>query len=162
MNDSLVNRVEAEVNQWRSREERFNKLFSFSLSSNRALLIEKLKYYDRMAAKYKSTQNLEERFALKMLKQERRRMEKQLYPNLLIRLLRRLMVAPVKQQLAVGKENRRTEENSYALRQQAQRIGFPDLAAKIDEQIKQGQPQFSLPVSYYLNDKERVDRSQKS
>ena len=47
MNHSLVNRVEAELNQWRSREERFSKLFSFSLSNNRALLKEKLDYYDR-------------------------------------------------------------------------------------------------------------------
>jgi len=76
MNNSLVNRVEAELNQWRSREERFSKLFSFSLSNNRALLKEKLDYYDRIAAKYKGTQDLDERFALRVLRQERNRIEK--------------------------------------------------------------------------------------
>lgn len=157
MNNSLINRVEAELNQWRSREERFSKLFSFNLSTNKALLKEKLEYYDRIAAKYKGTQDLDERFALRMLRQERNRIEKQLYPNLLIRLLRRLLVAPVKEQIVIRQDNRKTEENSQALRHQVQRAGFPDLSARIDEQMKQGHQQFSVPVSYYLNDKERLD-----
>mgnify|MGYP001084978797 CR=1 FL=1 len=157
MNNSIINRVEAELNQWRSREERFSKLFSFSLSTNKALLKEKLNYYDRIAAKYKGTQDIDEQFALKMLRQERNRIEKQLYPNLFIRLLRRLLVAPVKEQIVIRHDNRKTEENSQALHQQVQRAGFPDLSAKIDEQIKQGQQQFSIPVSYYINDKERLD-----
>lgn len=157
MNNSLVNKVEAELNQWRSREERFSKLFSFSLSSNRALHKEKLDYYDRIAAKYNGTQDLDERFALRMLRQERNRIEKQLYPNLFIRLLRRLLVAPIKEQIVIRRDTRKMEENSQALHQQVQRAGFPDLSSKIDEQIKQGQQQFSIPVSYYLNDKERLD-----
>lgn len=157
MNNSLVNRVEAELGQWRSREERFSKLFSFSLSTNRVLLKEKLEYYDRIAAKYKGTQNMDERFALKMLQQERNRIEKQLYPNLLVRLLRRLLVAPVREQIVIRMDNRKTESNSQALHQQVQRAGFPDLSAKIDELMKQGHQQFSIPVSYYLNDKERLD-----
>lgn len=157
MNNSLINRVEAELNQWRSREERFSKLFSFSLLSNRALLKEKLNYYDRIAAKYKGTQDLDERFALRMLRQERNRIEKQLYPNLLIRLLRKLLVAPVREQMIIRQDNRKTEQNSQALHQQVQRTGFTDLSTKIDEQIRKGQQQFSIPVSYYLNDKERLD-----
>lgn len=158
MNNQLpINRVETELNQWRSREERFSKLFSFSLSSNKALLKEKLQYYDRIAAKYKGTGDIDERFALGMLKQERNRIEKQLYPNLLIRLLRRLLVVPVKEQIVIRQDNRKTEQNSQSLHQQVRRAGFTNLAAKIDEQIKQGQQQFSLPVSYYINDKERLN-----
>ena len=157
MNNSLVNRVEAELNQWRSREGRFSKLFSISLSSNRALLKEKLDYYDRIAAKYKGTLDLDERFALRMLQQERNRIEKQVYPNLLIRLIRRLLIASVKEKIVIRQDNRKSEQNSHALHQQVQRTGFPDLSAKINEQIRQGQQQFSIPVSYYRNDKERVD-----
>lgn len=157
MDSSRINKVEIELNQWRSREERFSKLFSFNLSSNRALLKEKLDYYDRIAARYKGTQDLDERFALRVLRQERSRIEKQLYPNLLIRLLRRLLIAPLKEQIIIRQDNRKTEQNSQALHQQVQRTGFSDLSAKIDEQIRQGQQQFSIPVSYYLNDKERID-----
>jgi len=146
-----------ELGQWRSREERFSKLFSFGLSNNRALLKEKLEYYDRIAAKYKGSQDMDERFALRMLRQERNRIEKQLYPNLLIRMLRRLLIVPVKEQIVIRQDNKRMEGNSQALHQQVQRAGFSDLSAKIDEHIRQGHQQFSVPVSYYLNDKERMD-----
>lgn len=157
MDISRINRVEIELNQWRSREERFSKLFSFNLLSNRALLKEKLNYYDRIAARYKGTQDLDERFALRVLRQERSRIEKQLYPNLLLRLLRRLLIAPLKEQIIIRQDNRKTEQNSQALHQQVQRTGFSDLSVKIDEQIRRGQQQFFIPVSYYLNDKERID-----
>lgn len=156
-NQQPVNRVEMELNQWRSREERFSKLFSFSLSSNRALLKEKLDYYDRTAAKYKGTPDLDERFALKVLRQERNRIEKQLYPNLLIRLLRRLLVVPFKEQIIVRQNERRTKQNNQVLYSQLQRAGFSGLSEKIEGQIRQGQSQFEIPVSYYINDKERLD-----
>lgn len=156
-NQQPVNRVEMELNQWRSREERFGKLFSFSLSSNRALLKEKLEYYDRTAAKYKGTPDLDERFALKVLRQERIRIEKQLYPNLIIRLLRRLLVVPFKEQVVIKQNERRTEQNNQMLHSQLQRAGFSGLSNKIEEHIRQEQPQFAVPVSYYINDKERLD-----
>ncbi len=152
-----INRVEMELGHWRSREERFSKLFSFGLSNNRALLKEKLEYYDRIAAKYKDSQDMDERLALRMLRQERNRIEKQLYPNLLIRMLRRLLIVPMKEQIVIRQDNKRMEGNSQALHQQVQRAGFGDLSAKIDEHIRQGHQQFSVPVSYYLNDKERID-----
>jgi hypothetical protein len=158
MNNQLpINRVETELNQWRSREERFSKLFSFSLSSNKALFKEKLQYYDRIAAKYKGTGDIDESFALGVLKQERNRIEKQLYPNLLIRLLRRLLVVPVKEQIVIRQDNRKTEQNSQSLHEQVRRAGFPDISTKINENINQRQPQFSVPVSYYINDKERLN-----
>lgn len=152
-----INRVETELNQWRSREDRFNKLFSFSLASNRSLLKEKLQYYDRIAAKYTGTQNLDEQFALRILRQERNHIERQLYPNPILRLLRRMLVVLVREQIVIRQNNKRMAENSQALHQQVQRAGFTDLFTKIEEQIKQGQQQFSLPVSYYLNNNERLD-----
>ncbi|PWA10470.1 hypothetical protein DB891_04365 [Flavobacterium laiguense] len=158
MNEPLpVNRVEMELSQWRSREERFSKLFSFSLSSNRSLLKEKLHHYARIASKYKGSQNLDERFALRMLKQERNRILKQLYPNLLVRFVRKVLIAPLIEQIAVRQDLKGVEQNSQSLHDQVQRIGFSDLSARIDQQIRQGQDQFSIPVSYYINEKERLD-----
>jgi len=156
-NELAINRVEMELNQWRSREDRFSKLFSFSLSGNKALLREKLHYYERVAARYQGTGDPDERFALQVLRQERRRMEKQLYPNLLIRMLRRLLVSPVREQIVIRQDTRNTEENSRSLQEQLQRAGFAGLIFRLDEQIRQQQSQFSLPISYYINEKERMD-----
>ncbi len=152
-----VNRVEADLNQWREREARFSKLFSFNLSTNKALLKEKLEYYDLVAAKYRGSNDLEERLTLKMLRQERSSIAKQLYPNPMIRLVRRLLVAPAKRLIVKRRDNKRTENNNQELYFQVQRAGFNDLSAKIQDQMKLGKQQFSVPVSYYLNDKERLD-----
>ncbi|CAD0004855.1 hypothetical protein [Flavobacterium chungangense] len=158
MNEQLpVNRVEMELKQWHSREERFSKLFNFSLSNSRSLLKEKLHHYERIGSKYKGTKNIEERFALKMLEQEKSKILKQLYPNLLVRLVRKLLVAPLIDQIAVNKDVKEAQKNNQALYDQVQRIGFKDLSNQIDDQIKQGQEQFSIPVSYYINEKERLD-----
>ena len=158
MNEQLpINRVEMELNQWRSREERFSKLFNFSLSNNRSLIKEKLHHYERIGTKYKGTKNIEERFALKMLKQEKNKILKQLYPNLLVRLIRKLIIAPLVDQIAVRKDAKEEEKNNQSLYDQVQRIGFKDLSNQIEHQIKQGQEQFTIPVSYYVNEKERLD-----
>lgn len=152
-----VNRIENELNQWRTREERFSKLFSFSLSSNRALLTEKLNYYEGISAKYKGTSDLDERFALKALRQERLQIEKLLYPNFLIRMLRRLFLSPVKEQLVIRKDNQNTQQNKQSLELELKEAGFSGLSTKLEQQIKLGQSQFSIPVSYYINEKERLD-----
>jgi hypothetical protein len=158
MNEQLpVNRVEIELSQWRSREERFSKLFSFSLSNNRSLLREKLHHYERIATKYKGSTNMDERFALRMLKQEKNKILKQLYPNLLVRLTRKVFIAPLIEQIAVRQDQKETEQNNQSLYEQVQRIGFRDLSATIDQQIRQGQDQFTVASSYYINEKERLD-----
>jgi len=158
MNEQLpVNRVEMELKQWHSREERFSKLFNFSLSNNRSLLKEKLHHYERIGTKFKGTKNLEERFALQILKQEKNKILKQLYPNLLVRLVRKLIIAPLIDQIAVRKDAKEEEKNNQSLYDQMQRIGFRDLSNQIDQQIKEGHEQFTIPVSYYINEKERLD-----
>lgn len=158
MNEQLpINRVEMELKQWRSREERFSKLFNFSLSNNRSLIKEKLHHYERIGTKFKGTKNLEERFALQLLKQEKNKILKQLYPNLLVRLIRKLIIAPLIDQIAVRKDAKEEEKNNQSLYNQMQRIGFRDLSNQIDQQIKEGHEQFTIPVSYYINEKERLD-----
>lgn len=152
-----VNRVETALNGWRSREERFSRLFSFDLSSNRALMKEKLSYYDRIATTYKGTRDMDERLALKLLRQERNHMEKRLYPHIMVRLLRRLVVVPIRERIAVKQDSLRMEENRQALDRQVQRAGFTGLSEKIGENMNQGQQQFSIPVSRYINEKERLD-----
>ncbi len=156
-NQHSINRVEAELNQWRSREERFTKIFPTSLSSNRSLLKEKSLFYESVAIKYKDTLDQEERFALRMLKQERNTIEKQLYPNLMVRVVRRMLVAPLKQQAAIRKDAKQFEQNFHLLTSKLQRSGFTGFTPKLEESIKLGQQQFTLPVSYYISDKERLD-----
>ena len=78
MDSQQFNRIEYDVGQWRSREERLAKIFSSALSS-KPILAEKLRYFDLIAARYSSTTDQDEKFALSVLKQERREIERKLY-----------------------------------------------------------------------------------
>ena len=158
MNEQFpVNRVEAELNQWRLREDRFTKVFSFNLSNNKSLLKEKLRDYQRIAAKYKTTQNTEEQFTLRVLKQENARMIKLLHPNLLVRLFRKLVISPLFIQALARRESKELELNIDLLHAKMQRIGFPDLSARINQYIREGQEKFSIPLSYYISEKEKIN-----
>lgn len=153
-----VNRVENDLNQWRSREERFTNLFPSGIAHNKAFLIEKLNYYDTVATKYKGTFSQEERFALRILKQERDRIEKQLHPNFLLRFLRGFIL-PVKQQQVIKQIAKQTAGNEQVLKETLFKTGFENAINKLEQNMKQGQQVFSIPVSYYINEKERLDFS---
>lgn len=158
MNEQLpVNRVEMELVLWHSKEEHFSKLFSFSLSNNSSLLKEKLHHYERIATKYRGSANIEEQFALRMLKQEKDKVSKQLYPNLLVRLFRKVIARPLVEQIALRQDLKQVVQNRKLLHDLVQRIGFRNLSTMIDHQIRLGHEQFTMPNSYYISEKERLD-----
>lgn len=156
--NQLVNRVENDLNQWRLKEERFTKLFPFNLANNKAFLKEKLNYLDRVAAKYKGTINQEERIALRILKQERNEIGKHLYPNLLVRLLRGILLT-AKQQYVVKQIKKQAASNEQVLKETLVKTGFGNVSNKLEQYMKQEQQQFSIPGSYYFNEKEQLNFS---
>ncbi len=157
MNNKVsVNRVESALKDWQSKEERLGKLFSSDILKNKPFLQEKLKYFDAVQAKYGRTASEEERLALRILFQERNRIEKQLYPNLLVRILRRIIM-PIQQERVAKQAEQQTANNEQALKEAVIKAGFDNVSSKLEQNIKQGQQEFSVPVSYYVNEKERVD-----
>lgn len=154
---TMANRVEGELSNWRSREERLGKLFPFDLSNNKALLNEKLRFYEGLAAKYKNTRALEERLALGILRQEKNRIEKQLYPDVLGRLVRRLYLLTVRQPLERRQEVRQSAQNIKALQDQMERMGFRNLPYGFFQKAPLGGNSFKVPFSHYMNEKERID-----
>ncbi|MDJ1473220.1 hypothetical protein [Xanthocytophaga flava] len=155
--EHVSNRVEADLNQWKQKEERFSQMFSFTVTSNRDFLKEKLQYYNRIAAKYKNSDNPEEKLAIRILKQEQNRIEKQLYPNLWLRLLRKLTVEPIQQKYIAQKEEKQIVQNTEALKNLIHKAGFGQVVPQVEESIKKGLPEFKIPVSYYVSEKERMN-----
>lgn len=153
-----VNRVEMEFSQWKAREERFNTLFSITPAENKSLLAEKLRQFERIRTKYKSSKNIEEQHTLRILKMEIHRMSKQLYPSLISRILRKI-VTSTKNQLSLRDDAKKEEINFNLLNEKVQRIGFPDLSEKIKNLIDKEQENFSVPLSYYINEKEKISHT---
>ena len=155
-NRRMSNRVAQDLDQWDAREKRMSKIFSLAISMNKALMSEKLMFYSIVASKYKGTDNPEERVALHILKQERRKLENLLYPNLFVRLFRRFVNLPFAAH-HIAKENKMAIANQQELKELVFRAGFKGLENKLDQHLAQGRQEFSLPVSYYMNQKQRVN-----
>ncbi|HRN47511.1 MAG TPA: hypothetical protein PLS00_00105 [Niabella sp.] len=149
--------VETELHRWKKREAHFSHLFSLSPAMEKVILIEKLKWYDRTAMKFRGTKDMNERFALNLLKQERRQIARQLYPNPVFRVLQRLFWIPAKQRIQITGEGKAIDESCQRLNDQTRQLGFPDLSLSIRQLVSQGYPRFKLHTSSYLNKDERLD-----
>ncbi|WP_163407164.1 hypothetical protein [Flavobacterium ajazii] len=152
-----VNRVEADLTHWQSKEARLNKLFPSIDSVNRSFIKEKLSYYDSIAAKYKGTNNTDERFTLRIVKNERKRISKHLYPNLLDRLIRNFVKAFITEPIMIRSFSKDLERNNQVLHDQLRQIGFQAAGSKVERLMKEGQDQFIVPISNYINKRERLD-----
>lgn len=146
-----------EVGKWLEIEARIGKLFSNSSTSNRAMLTQKLRQYNLIADRYRTTANASERYTLAILTQERRNIEKQLYPNFLLRMFRRLLIAPVLTSNTARTAVKARELNTDVLKEDLRRMGFSDIFEKVQEKINQGHNQFSIPISIFLDDRIRMD-----
>lgn len=150
------NRVEAELMNWQQKEQKFQSLFSFELSSNKALLREKLHDYERIAVKYNYTTDPDERFTLQMLKQERRHLEKKVYRNRLVRYVRRFVVNPIRQYIATRNNEKVAEISKDQVFRQMQKIGVERHYPSVSQKMNSGLFKFSEPVSHYVNANEQI------
>jgi hypothetical protein len=154
---SNVNRVEIDIGYWRSKEERLAELFSSSLSINKSLLKEKLLYYQHIAVKYKYTENTDERSALRILKNERKKIAQELYPNALVQLLHNLIYSVIIEKITARKIVKAEERSNHFLQDQLKKTGFQDVFGSVEHSLREGKNKFTLPASHYVNESEKVD-----
>lgn len=159
MNGQTTNRVEAEIMRWKEKEERFGKLFSFALSTNKALVREKLRDYEAIALKYRGTRKPDEKLTLRMLKQERRALERQLRPYLLFRLGRRWLVNPIRNFFARRAAKKQLERQRESLNYQMNRIGLGNNFREAERIMQKKGQDFSMPISYHINEQQRLDQT---
>ncbi|RNL88466.1 hypothetical protein ED312_08425 [Sinomicrobium pectinilyticum] len=148
----MENRVENELDEWLTRERRFQKLFSFSLDNNRAFLREKLRYYRTLQAKYRARAGPKEQLTLRMMRQEQRAIEKQLYPNLWVRLGYKVLLDIIG--TSSGKEQKRYTANIRDLQESFRKLGFPDIP--LDKQQLADRQKMTVPVSYEVGENKRM------
>ncbi len=153
----ITNRVAAELRHWQEKQQRLSQLFSFDVTTDRDFLQEKLQYYNAITARYQNSANPEERLALRILRRESSRIEKQLYPNLLLRLLRKLAVQPLKQQYLARQEAKERLQNEQTIKNALHKAGFGQVTNKLDEYLRKGLPEFAIPISQFVSEKERIN-----
>ncbi|MFD2943314.1 hypothetical protein [Flavobacterium notoginsengisoli] len=152
-----INRVEQELIQFRAHTEKIGKLFPSDKGRDRYLLSEKIRHYGYLLLAYKQTRNPEELYLLKRVRFEKGMLEKELYPNRFVRFLSGRFTAAFSEKKAVTAYLKETAANSEKLLEAVSRCGFQIAADKILSNLLSGKNQFTVPVSRYVNEKERME-----
>jgi hypothetical protein len=158
MNEQLPNRVEMELSQLQLRETRLRKLFPSAALKDRALTAEKLKYYRYILTKYNDTKSRDEVFLLRMIKSETKKLMAELYPNVVIQLFHRLLNSLIVKKINIRNYIKEQQSNNQSLQDTLVKAGFKDIFSKVERAMIDGQTDFTVPVSHYINEKERLDK----
>lgn len=149
-------KLEGLLMEWKEREQRYQKLFSPSVLSSREFLKEKLNDYERLQARFVNSENQKDRQALSILRMERRALEKRVYPNIFIRLVRRGIVA-----LLLQKEGRSADQkamqNQSRIAASMREAGLEKYATQLITKLQNSGKEVSMPISLQVSEKERLD-----
>jgi len=147
--------IEASLKDWREREQRYEKLFSPAVLKSREFLKEKLKHYDELRAKAMANPLSQDRMAMQALNLERKQLARQVYPNIFRRLLERAF-SNYRVSKGITREQEQSHTNMESVRAAMDKAGLGNHFYQVQAQMKQGNREFSLPVSYQVNEHERM------
>lgn len=151
MGNMITDRVQEDLEKWLKREQRFQKIFSRPLADSRSFLKEKLKYYDTLRSRYGNGSTREERTTLRLMEEDRSAIERQLYPNVLVRFTYR-MSSLIHKEIEIQREQRRDHTNLQELRTAVTRLDFPENA--ISERHLEAKEH--LPFTYQIAENEQM------
>lgn len=153
---SDINRVEAELADWQSKELRFGKYFLGNVPDNKAILSAKLQHYEGIVAKYRSSLNKQEVFAVKLVVAERNKLVKQLFPNLYLRVLRKIIYTLFVERIRALKYCRELRKNHENVSQSVLKTGFKQAVPLVMAQMQKGLSKFDVPLNYYVSENEHI------
>ncbi len=155
----MINRIEAGYNEIIKWKKRFDKLFSSEVTGSRAFKLEQLAMYERLLRQHKGL-NRDEKVFRKLVGQEKKSIERSLYPNPLIRVVRKAIVLGISA-FQLGKKlfSATRSNQDRQLREDMLRAGFGELSTQMQRRLAQGEPSFKLEQSESLNEKERLNYS---
>ncbi len=147
--------LEREMKKWEEREQRFRegKVFSEEVLDG-PLLKEKLAFLDRLSIQYKPHPG-NDHLDFRLLQAERRKIQRRLYPNLIRRLVAKV-IGVIKRRQQAATLTTQSAFNEQQLKSSLIRAGFSAHIGKVIDKMKQGRD-FTLPVSYYVNEGQRMD-----
>jgi hypothetical protein len=152
----MESRLEAELRQWKEREQRYEKLFSPSVLKSREFLKEKLQHYDEIRARTIANPLGADRIAMRAFQLERAQLASQVYPNFFRRLLDSI-VGVFRMNNQITKIHQATASNNSEVQMAMNRVGLADHYRQVEQQMKQGNREFSLPVSYQVSEHEKME-----
>lgn len=157
MQHQNVNRAEQ---LWENWEKQQKELKSFAgLGNDNSLTIQQLKYDFLRHGLYRlSASPLEkEQLCLHVIRSVTAKLEKQLYPNLLIRTLYRLKALVYDKPAHLKMFNKQKAENIVHLTRQLKVFGFASFTGKLGNYLDYERMNISIPMTTQLSDKGCMD-----
>jgi hypothetical protein len=154
-----TNRLAIEINDWNSKEESLKKLFRSSPSIENSILKEKLKWYESVLVRYSKANTLDESLILQIVKKEHNNLVEKIYKNKFKQFVYKNMFSKMALNLKSNINRRSEMKYNKLLHDKVERAGFKQVLKNVDKCIIVGQKEFSIPLSYYQNEKERLDHS---
>lgn len=146
------NRIETILEKWNERERRLAQVTGGN-KNNIPFLREKLHAIENLQVRYAGSMSLDERL---LAQSEIRGLRAVLYSNRILRMLR-AVITPIRQQIQINRQQKAAVANTDKLTASLVKLGFGEVIGKATQQIQQGKESFSIPLSYYPGEKERVD-----
>nr|WP_067054198.1 hypothetical protein [Mucilaginibacter sp. L294] len=147
--------VKIGMRQWKEAEQRYVAVFSTSILNTRELLKDKLKHYEKVHARVIASSSNREQFGMRVFHSEKRKLEKQLYPSAIRQILNRILRALTLNR-KVAKVRKEAVVNGSDICNALSKAGLGNYYQQVQNQMKQGNREFSLPVSYHVNEHEKM------
>lgn len=152
----MESRLDQEMRKIREMDERYNAVFKKETLEHPKFLKERLRKYDEALAMVKADPVDEDKAGIRALQLERDQLARKAYPNVFRRLFEKLMDA-LRSGRRVAKVKQASADNTTAVRDVMMKLGLGDHFKQVQQQMKQGNREFSLPVSYQVSEHEMME-----
>lgn len=171
MKKEPINRVEHEQQLWESKEKRFLELFKSypKAIESRSFLTEKLNFYEAIEKTYGKSSDSGERMAAKFLAEQKRELERKLFPTRTLRFLRwvfKLIKPPVApfqvdrmdhEELSKQKIRNKVDRGLQRIKRDLIVAGLGSAYSDVAKQFREGRQDILTKVSLYFTPGERTN-----
>ncbi len=137
-------------------EQRYKEAFQKETLENPRFLRERLHNYDDALARVMASPVHEDKAAIRAFRLERDKLAKKAYPNIFRRLFEKLMDT-FRAGNRIVKVRQASNDNAGSIYETMKQAGLGDHYLQVQQQMKQGNREFSLPVSYQVSEKEKME-----
>lgn len=154
---SAFSRLRAELDSWRKREERFEKLFPNMLQENRPFQEEKWRYASNVVHLYKDVRDDDVRVMLRLVREQNAELEKKLFPGFWSRLINRVVNHYRTSRNLGSIQNPVVHDPLHALKAALVKSGFESVIKKLEEQVQSDKKDLVLQASRNFSAQDRMD-----
>lgn len=152
-----VNRVLLAFKGWEDKKNELQPLLKSGTTDERAMLALQLEHLRQAGHRLRHAARPDEKPFLTLLENQLNKLEKQLYPNFLQRILLRLKDRIFDGPAYLEQQGRQRAANMETLKQQLRERGLSSVAGKLEQHLDQDHRQVCLPLDCQLTADKRLN-----